>query len=426
MKNFVKFLILVALLTAQKTIFANEKYIPITVISDSKFSTNSLSREYITNLVNETLAEHHVNLGRNSSFLSAKIQLITLVDKKYLLVYLLNKKRFSFETVKIILDKKNHPSVVIRHYKLASEDFNNQSLSQIHENVCPDPSVTFVTASPMYQYFDNIKSVVDREYTTAKEQGYVPHKLTDNQSTIANYLSWLSCPNLKAFAHIGHGSNSAILLTDGIFNVDAIKKNVHLNKKTILSFNSCEVFNDPMKPTIIDEVQAQRFSGGISDLLIFGSTETYGCIFNQMLSYGTSMTKALAICEIKYDPAVEGSLSPVYIINDTQYNDHPALSVYVLTEKATKPIRLDSLANDAQLDLSRDDALKEIYIMTPTGRVDCNQFSKDKGLRAKEYGVSLTDNTADGKPQTCQIDDVSIGRKDQYGLGGKGSDYLLR
>ncbi len=426
MKNFIKFLIVVALLTTQKATFANEKYIPITVITNSALSANPLSKQNIISLVKETLVRNHINLGSRSPFLMAKVQLVNKANKKYLLVYLLDKRRFLFESVKIVLDEVNHPISVITHYKLTPEDFNHPLSLQANDAVCPDPSVTFIAASPMYRYLDNIREAIDHEYEIAKEQGYVPYKLIDDQATITSYLNWLSCPNLKAFAHIGHGSNSAIILTDGVLDADTIRKNVQLNKRTILSFNSCEVFNDPMKAAVIDDVQAQRFSGGINGLLIFGSTETYGCTFNQMLGYGMSMTEALETCKIKYDPTVEGSQSPVYILNGTQNNNNSPLPVYVLTEKSMKPIRLDSLAVHAQLDLSKDDALKEIYIMTPAGRVDCDQFSKEKGLRAKEYYVVLEDNPTNSKLQICIIYDNSASWRDQYGLGGKGSDYLLR
>ena len=118
---------------------------------------------------------------------------------------------------------------------------------------------------------------INYSYTAAVNAGYTTVKLLGSEENTTDIDNWLSCPNLKYWGRIGHGYTGGIVLDDGYLTssyFDSLPTGA-LNGIT-LYFNSCEVFNDPLKSSILNK-DAYKFIGGICSLYIGPSEDVFMC-----------------------------------------------------------------------------------------------------------------------------------------------------
>lgn len=423
LNTFLKFTLL-TLAIPSIALANNHNLIPISVMNKTSLSKILPSPKNLDGIVADTLIRNKINLKKDGPYFKASIQVSSQSHDPYLIVYLFEKSTFNLKTIKISLNKFNSPINVDLNYQLKKDDISHSSLN--YSAQCPDIKATFVAASPLYSEFPIVQKAIDEEYDLAQKQGYVAYKITDKQAIVENYLNWLSCPNLKGFAHVGHGTAGWIMLDDDTLNADSIKQNVQLNKKTIVSFNSCEVFNDPLKSVMIDHANAQRFTGGISPLYIWGSTQTYACAWKKMLEAGESLSTALEDCKIQFDGSVPNNKSPLYIINNTQSyeaNKSPLSTIYIKTNNG-ESIKISKNMESAEVRLADNDFLAEIYVIKDDKPLFCHGFSKEPGLKSVTYWVAISSH--DKAQDECLVNKMNYDESDNYGLGGRGADYLLR
>lgn len=414
---------------------AANNLIPIKFIQTPSLSKSTLTQENALSITRQTLEQKHINLTNDGPYLKAMVKVNHSLKKEdpFIIVYLLDKKIFAYQSIKISLNQQNQPTHVEMNYQ--SKALTPPSNSTPHQ--CPDNSVNFITASPLYSEMSVVKNAVDEEYEQAKKSGYTPYKLIDEAASVENYQNWLACPNLKGFAHVGHGSETAIMLNDGDLDANMIKQNVKLNKKVIVAFNSCLVFNDPLKPAMTDHALAQRFSGGINSLLIQGSTQTYSCMWKAMLATGTAMSQALEDCKKSFDPSIPNTNSPIYIINSAYdynfFDPDKNYPVYAITSKGRTFVQ-SKLYESLDINLDADEALTDIYIVNDENKhVQCKGFPTTSGRHGALFSVGFK---LEGKehPTTnkneCSmynaLEENGLPYVDEYGLGGLGSDYLSR
>lgn len=301
MKQFLKkFLVLV--LSAAGFLTSTISFadgIPITLLSNAN-GTYSLPIDKIVDIVKKNI----VSLSP-SDYYKAKVQVIYDEQQKpdYLLVYLLSAKNYSYTVTKIKINEEYQPSSVISNYQLQKKDIQEQPSTKLNPALaCPDEATEFVSATPV----DDIrtaKEAIDYTYEKALAHGYKVHKMLGNEASVENYQNWLTCPNLKGFFNVGHGSNTAIMLSDGILSNEFFNNELKdkLHKRTVILFNSCNVHNDPLKGSVTESAEAQKYAGGITSLLIGPSEQASKCFWDAAFSQ-QSLTSSLSDCNHKYDP----------------------------------------------------------------------------------------------------------------------------
>ncbi len=197
-------------------------------------------------------------------------------DKKadYLYVYFMPKAKFSLEVSRITLGANYDIVVVENDYKLKTGDSSSEHVSKTEICNCPDQSVE-VLVSSMETGIQTAVAGVNYAYNAAVSAGYTAHKLLGNDENSTNIDNWLCCPNLKYWGRIGHGLPNLIVVADGNLSSSYFSglSSTHLQGK-VLYWNSCQVFNDPMKSAVLN-AGAGKFIGGICNLYIGSSEEVF-------------------------------------------------------------------------------------------------------------------------------------------------------
>ncbi len=248
--------------------------------------------------------EKALSTSNQNDYASAKVQPIynSDGDMDHLLVYLPSKTNYSMSIMRINLkqsDTQYSASKVINNYTLSSSDWQQQP--GVQNAKCPNPNVEFVAATSVPSY-PTAKQYVDEVYQSAKKHGYNTIELLGDEASTTNYENYLSCPKLKGFYNIGHGSPDGTLLSDGMLGTDQFSQmHKELNERAVVVLNSCNVFMDPLKSAVIDGSDPQKYSGGISTLLI-GTSEPASACFWEHAFDGKPMTQWLNSCATKIDP----------------------------------------------------------------------------------------------------------------------------
>jgi outer membrane lipoprotein-sorting protein len=206
---------------------------------------------------------------------------IDVVDEDYdaegdfLVVYFLLKNRYSMEISKITLLEHYEVLWVENDYKLKKKETSTEWL--VYEyGTCPDESVEIVLSTCCTSIPTAVEGI-NYSYNAAVSAGYSTVKLLGSQENTTDIDHWLSCPNLKYWGRIGHGSSTGILLYDGTLSYtyfNSLPAGALQGKS--LYFNSCQVFNDPLKSSILNK-DAYKYVGGICSLLIGPSEEVFKC-----------------------------------------------------------------------------------------------------------------------------------------------------
>ena len=272
---------------------------PTITLLNNHYGLSQAPIDSITRIVKQTL-----NAANQSNYASAKVQPIYNSEGSmdHLLVYLPSKTNYSMSVMRINLkqsDTQYTASKVINNYTLSSSDWQQQP--GVQNAKCPNPKVEFVAATSVPDY-PTAKQYVDEVYQSAKKHGYNTVELLGDEASTTNYENYLSCPKLKGFYNIGHGSPDGILLSDGMLGTEQFSQmHKELNERAVVVLNSCNVFMDPLKSAVIDGSDPQKYSGGISTLLI-GTSEPASACFWEHAFDGKPMTQWLNSCATKIDP----------------------------------------------------------------------------------------------------------------------------
>ena len=155
------------------------------------------------------------------------------------------------------------------------------------------PDMVFGTPVPEIA---TAKKAVEYACRVATGAGYKCVKLLGKDANLANYKHYLS-GHLKAFGNVGHGYTGGIVLADG--NLTSAWFSGLASKALspeVIYFNSCQVFNWPLQPSITKH-GARTFSGGKVNLLIGASEEVFKCFWSQVVKNNEPMGLALKNCE---------------------------------------------------------------------------------------------------------------------------------
>ena len=143
-------------------------------------------------------------------------------------------------------------------------------------------------------------AAVERAEMIATAAGYNVKVLLGTDASVANYKTYLSA-GVKAFGNIGHGWTEGIVLDDGPLTYKWFNSLTGKEvSPAVVYFNSCQVFNKPLEPSIM-KAGARTFAGGITNLLIGPSEEVFKWFWGSVLLYGDKMGHAITAGEaIKY------------------------------------------------------------------------------------------------------------------------------
>jgi hypothetical protein len=218
----------------------------------------------------------------------------------YLIAYCLRKDIYLAEVVKVAVDNQYADTAIEFNYDDSEEKDEDEEEGRPMGGTCVVP-VEFVAATPV-PTIPTARAAVETLYLEAGKAGLGAKMLLGDQATIANYKRCLTA-GLKAFVSIGHGSPTGIVLWDGPLTATwfAGMPTIAL-KPEVIYFNSCQVFNDPLKPAMM-KAGARTFIGGIVNLLIGPSEEVCKCFWNWVAWTSTKpMGSALVDCEKEHYP----------------------------------------------------------------------------------------------------------------------------
>lgn len=146
------------------------------------------------------------------------------------------------------------------------------------------------------------KTAVETVASIAESIGLRTKILLGPDASVANYQALLSSGKLKGFLNVGHGNNYCIALYDGMLTSDWFES---LSSRpvfpAVVYFNSCEVFNSPLQPAIMD-AGARTFVGGELDLLIGPSEEVAKAFWNMVMKESRPMGDAIIQAERDHYP----------------------------------------------------------------------------------------------------------------------------
>jgi uncharacterized repeat protein (TIGR01451 family) len=234
------------------------------------------------------IVKRELLLPSKSPYLKVLVRVVNSYAKDApleLIVYLLRKDIYQYETVKITLNTADYSVIsLVRDYQEVANDFEPKTWGSY---ACPDPTVDMVFATPCASggscgYIPTAVNAINYVHNKANNAGYNVVKLLGNQATTTAYKNWLSC-DLKAFGNIGHGSPSGIMLHDGTLSHTWFASLQPTEQKcNVMYFNSCKVHNSPLEPSIMG-AGSRVFVGGDTNLYIGPSEEVFKHFWENVL-----------------------------------------------------------------------------------------------------------------------------------------------
>jgi hypothetical protein len=217
----------------------------------------------------------------------------------YLLVTLSSKTFHKFELVKVNLDQDWQVLSVQRNYMMRSQQ-NPLSLPVGFTPKCPDTSIEFIAMCPND---DSLEQNITKDVAQyAQSHGLKTVELLLTQATSENYLNYMACPNLKGNFYDGDSNPEEFVTYDGLISSSEIAKLLkgQFRFQVTNIWLACEAFNDPIKSSIIETAQTQKYAAGINDLLVGPSDNTAACAMKAGID-GNPMTASFKACYDQLD-----------------------------------------------------------------------------------------------------------------------------
>lgn len=191
------------------------------------------------------------------------------------LAHLAHAETYTSETIRFDMDGSDISNVE-RNY-----DMGDRSSEGVAKESDDYASYDFFVATPVPN-IPTALQMVNNIYNYAKANGYNPVKLTGGAANIANYKKYFQA-GLKGFASVGHGSKTGIMLYDGTLSYSWFNGlGSSALSPEVITLNSCQVFNDPFKSSILNH-GARTFIGGITNLRIGPSENVTAGFWNTEL-----------------------------------------------------------------------------------------------------------------------------------------------
>jgi hypothetical protein len=265
----------------------------------------------------ESIIRDRVLRGREAPYYEVKVKVKrdSYSQPKYLIAYLLRSDVYMAEVVRIDVDSSLAVEAVTLDYDDTVEEeedeepeppdeqrFDDEGFPIIEEEELSSDSsvydafaVDFVVSTPCDGIASAVKAV-NEIYNQARAVGLRTVKLLGTQATVTAYKRYLTS-GVRGFVNIGHGSPNLIVLDDGSLSYRWFNSLVGRPlAPAVVYFNSCQVFNNPLKASVL-KAGARSFIGGIVNLLIGPSEEVCKCFWNSQFTSTSTMKTALTDCE---------------------------------------------------------------------------------------------------------------------------------
>jgi hypothetical protein len=210
-----------------------------------------------------------------------------------IVAYMLRAHTYTADVVKMSLDDTYGVVSIEMSYAGDEEEYPGTPLSRVPGKSKIVPDMVFGTPVPE---IPSAKAGVEYVCNVVASAGYRVVKLLGKNANLANYRNYLS-GHLKAFGNIGHGYTGGIVLFDGNLTSQWFASQAQKSLwPEAIYFNSCQVFNPPLQPSIMN-AGARTFAGGKVNLLIGSSEEVFKCFWTKVLKAAGQMGVALRSCE---------------------------------------------------------------------------------------------------------------------------------
>ena len=274
------------------------------------------------------IVRNHVLARSDKEYLRVNVKIRRHPDRKpkYLVAYLLRKDVYTAEVVRIDVDDAFQVTGLTHDYSDSADEEERPAVRKQGYAA----AYNFVVGSPVAAEIPTAKLAVEKIHELATAAGLRSKMLKDSEASLANYEQYLTS-NLAGFVNIGHGNTSCILLDDGVLDVNWFKSVAfEAVNPEVIYFNSCQVFNPPLEPAIM-QAGARTFIGGKLNLAIGASEEVCKCFWGKAFTWTSNMGDALHQCEIstKYPTpgahGIGGYTGPFYV---DRVGLPPALEVF--------------------------------------------------------------------------------------------------
>ena len=223
---------------------------------------------------------------------------------QYVVAYMLRKETYTADVVRIDVSKDYKALRYYDDYQEAEEDTEPGPGDEEPPEKLPKGAkgkakeklgvVDFVAGTPVPE-INTAKQAAEKVHKLALAAGFNSALLLGADASVANYRKYLSSGVLRGFVNIGHGNTNEIVLADGTLSAQWFQSSGRRLCPTVVYFNSCQVFNAPLQPAVM-EAGARTFIGGVVNLLIGPSEEVCKCFWENVLANSAPMS-VLTTCE---------------------------------------------------------------------------------------------------------------------------------
>lgn len=232
----------------------------------------------------------------NYHSISVKVKRKADQTPDYLIAYMLRKDTYTADVLKIEIDQNYEVSNVIQSYDDSGEEEEEDDEKESdYSDEISEYAYDFIAATPCLG-IPTATAAVNHLHALATSVGLNSKKLLGSAASLANYKTYLKS-GLKGFVNVGHGYTGGIVLDDGTLTAGWFNSltNAPL-KPAVVYFNSCQVFNPPLQPAVM-QAGARTYIGGIVNLSIGPSEEVCKCFWERSLKLLTCMGANLRLCE---------------------------------------------------------------------------------------------------------------------------------
>jgi hypothetical protein len=254
----------------------------------------------------------------------------------YLVVYLYRLDCYSVSVYR--LDLKDSQVVAI------TPDYIEESTDKEPCGTCPDPTVEALFSYINDASFPGATVHGWKAYADALAAGVKSVILIGFAETKTAVTNYLTCPKLKVWGRIGHGSVNQIQLSDNSssFTTSDISKLASYIKGKTFIFNSCHCHNPPFETAMLS-AGAYFFAGG-NIALSGGNTNrevVYSEFFKKAIAGKMELTKAMdqAVAENNYPNAWGYSgagPAPYYLFAPTALSNYPSVKTGDFSMRVTQ------------------------------------------------------------------------------------------
>ncbi len=288
MSSFTKAFVL--LLTAVVALFAAD----ITYTISSAYNngaprmSNDAIRELVAGALDFELKEH--------PYYKADITVYTGMGgvSDYFVVYLLRSDIYLAVCYRVDIDEGRVVDVIKDYVETEYREDTEEC------QTCPDPDVECVFSA--ITEFQTAVEGAENAYNTATGAGHKSVKLIGSQEALTTIKNYLTCPKLKMWGRIGHGTSTMIVLGDGSrFSTSTVTQCASDMEGKSFVFNSCYCHNEPFQGTMIN-AGVYFFAGGDISLAVGKSERVFARFMEKAIAQKMEMKQSMeeAMQEIGY------------------------------------------------------------------------------------------------------------------------------